>query len=78
MRNKILINMLVLTFCSLLILTVSAKEKDEIILKNGKILKKPYIISRTPSGLNVGHENGVILLISSQNKAIYLNPSSFL
>lgn len=66
MRNKIFINMLVLTFCSLLTLTVSAKEKDEIVLKNGKVLKKPYIISRKPSGLNVGHEDGVIFVPFTQ------------
>ena len=45
MKNKILINLIAITFCSLLTLTVYAEEKDEIVLQNGKVLKKPYIIS---------------------------------
>ena len=66
MKNKILINLIAITFCSLLTLTVYAEEKDEIVLQNGKVLKKPYIISRTPAGLNVGHENGVIFVPFSE------------
>ncbi len=66
MKNKILINLIAITFCSLLALTVYAEEEDEIVLQNGKVLKKPYIISRTPAGLNVGHENGVIFVPFSE------------
>ena len=66
MKNKILINTFVLAFFCILTLTVYAEEKDEIILKDGKVLKKPYIISRNPSGLNVGHQNGVIFVPFSE------------
>ena len=70
MKNKILINLAAITFCCMLALTVFAEdkseEKDEIVLQNGKVLKKPYIISRTPAGLNVGHENGVIFIPFSE------------
>jgi len=84
MKNKILINLTVLTFCSMLTLPVFAEEKtrdegkakaeekakadekDEIVLQDGKVLKKPYIISRTPAGLNVGHESGVIFIPFSE------------
>ena len=66
MKNKILINVFVLTFCSMLTLRSFAEEKDEITLKDGKVLKKPYIISKNPSGLNVGHENGVIFVPFSE------------
>lgn len=31
-------------------------------MKDGRVLVKPYIISRTPAGLNVGHESGVIFI----------------
>jgi hypothetical protein len=41
-------------------------EEDEIVLDDGRILVKPYIISRTPAGLNVGHESGVIFIPFSE------------
>lgn len=72
MKDKILINLIILTFCSMQAVTVFAEkkseagEKDEIVLEDGKVLKKPYIISRTPAGLNVGHENGVIFIPFSE------------
>ncbi len=74
MKDKILINLTAITICSMLALTVFAdekdekksEEKDEIVLENGKVLKKPYIISRTPAGLNVGHESGVIFIPFSE------------
>jgi len=62
MKNKVLTSFLAIAFCCLITLEVSAKDKDEIVLKDGKVLKKPYIISRTPSGLNIGHERGVIFV----------------
>jgi hypothetical protein len=61
MKSKILI-ISIIAFCGILTLTAAKKEKDEIVLKDGRVLKNPYIISRTPSGLNVGHENGVIFV----------------
>lgn len=62
MKNKIFTSLIILTFFSLTMLTVSAENNSEIVLKDGRILKNPYIISRRPSGLNVGHENGVIFV----------------
>jgi len=62
MKNKILIHLILVAFCTMLSITVSAEKDDEIVLKNGKVLRNPYIISRTPAGLNVGHENGVIFV----------------
>lgn len=40
--------------------------KDEIVLDDGRILVKPYIISRTPAGLNVGHDAGVVFIPFSE------------
>ncbi|MBU8901881.1 MAG: hypothetical protein KOO69_04005 [Victivallales bacterium] len=62
MKNKIFISLLSLSFFSLIMLTVSAENNNEIVLKDGRILKNPYIISKTPVGLNIGHENGVIFV----------------
>ena len=62
MKNKIFTNLILVTFFSLTMLTVSAENNNEIVLKDGRVLKNPYIISKTPSGLNVGHENGVIFV----------------
>ena len=62
MKNKILSVLIIVTFFSLIGLPTYAETKDEIVLKDGRILKNPYIISRTPSGLNIGHESGVIFI----------------
>ncbi|MFA6715985.1 MAG: hypothetical protein WC082_15035 [Victivallales bacterium] len=46
---------------------LSAPEnKDEITLPDGRVLEKPYIISRNPAGLNVGYKNGVIFVPFSE------------
>jgi hypothetical protein len=77
MKNKTLINLIAMIFFGMLALTVFAEDKakaekkaiddkDEIVLQDGKVLKKPYIISRTPTGLNVGHESGVIFIPFSE------------
>jgi len=66
MKNKILSVLIIVTFSSLIGLPTYAETKDEIVLKDGRVLKNPYIISKTPSGLNVGHENGVIFIPFSQ------------
>ena len=62
MKNKIFISLLIVTFCGMINITASAEDKNEIVLNDGRVLKNPYIISRTPAGLNVGHENGVIFV----------------
>jgi len=59
MNTKILTTLIIVTFCAL---TSFAETKDEIVLNDGRVLKNPYIISRTPSGLNVGHHNGVMFV----------------
>jgi len=61
MKNKILSVLILVILCTLGFQTY-AKTKDEIVLKDGRVLKKPYIISKTPSGLNIGHEGGVIFI----------------
>ncbi len=66
MKNKIFTNLLILSFFSLIMLAVSAEDNNEIVLKDGRILRNPYVISKTPAGLNVGHENGVIFVPFSQ------------
>ena len=62
MKNKILSVLIIVILCTLTGLPAYAKTKDEIVLKDGRVLKNPYIISRTPSGLNIGHESGVIFI----------------
>ena len=62
MKNKILSILIIVILCILTGLPAYAKTKDEIVLKDGRVLKNPYIISRTPSGLNIGHKNGVIFI----------------
>ena len=62
MKIRILSVLLIAALCISAGFSTSAKTNDEIVLKDGRILKKPYVISRTPSGLNVGHENGVIFV----------------
>ncbi|MDD5599217.1 MAG: hypothetical protein PHV82_14820, partial [Victivallaceae bacterium] len=42
------------------------ESKDEITLPDGRVLEKPYIISRTPAGLNVGYKDGVIFVPFSE------------
>ncbi|MDD5697599.1 MAG: hypothetical protein PHH77_03185 [Victivallaceae bacterium] len=44
--------------------------RKEVVLADGRILKNAYIISRTPAGLNIGHETGVIFIpFSRMSKA---------
>ena len=62
MKNKIFTNLFILSFFSLIMLAVSAENNNEIVLKDGRVLRNPYVISKTPAGLNVGHENGVIFV----------------
>jgi hypothetical protein len=38
----------------------------EIVLASGRVLKNAYIISRTPAGLNIGHETGVVFVPFSE------------
>lgn len=66
MKNKILTNLIIVTFYSLTALTVYAKDKDEIVLEDGRVLKNPYIISKNPAGLNIGHKSGVIFIPFSE------------
>jgi hypothetical protein len=59
MNIKILTTLIIVAFCAL---TSFAETKNEIVLNDGRVLKNPYIISRTPAGLNVGHQDGVIFV----------------
>lgn len=57
----------------------SEQDRNEIKLPNGRILKNPYIISRTPAGLNIGHEKGVAFvpftsMTKAQQKKYNYNP----
>ena len=66
MKSKILPFLVIVAFCSLVSIRVFAENRKEIVLEDGRVLKNAYIISRTPSGLNVGHDKGVIFIPFSE------------
>jgi hypothetical protein len=41
-------------------------EKDEITLPDGRVLEKPYIMSKNPAGLTIGHKSGVVFVPFSE------------
>jgi len=59
--HKILITSLALILCASVVTAGKSKKKNrKVTLPNGKVLINPYVISENPSGLEVGHNNGII------------------
>ncbi|QSH40244.1 hypothetical protein P0136_00675 [Lentisphaerota bacterium ZTH] len=58
--------------CILTLWTVAASaasgNSSQVKLKDGRVLKNPFIISRNPSGINVGHDSGVIFIKFAEMK----------
>ncbi|MCP3966294.1 MAG: hypothetical protein GY750_09085 [Lentisphaerae bacterium] len=51
-----------LLICCTAFIVFAVDTTSQITLKDGRVLKNPYVLSKNPSGINVGHDGGVIFI----------------